>query len=96
MGKACDGERAYSRLVSAGNAHPPPESVIRGEASERARAGLPTATYEVTFLNNPEDPGFKEGRDSDFTLLVRSTGRGPRDATVTIEIKLTDTLCGHY
>lgn len=91
---SCDGKAAYTALISPANQNPPESSRWRGEVPARFLGRLPgPAKYEVTLLNNPDDPGFREGRDTDFILVVRVVGTAPGAAEVVHEIRLKDTTC---
>ena len=44
--------------------------------------------YEVSLLNNVEDPGLGAGSDSDGVIILRSKGYGPGTAMVIIEVEI--------
>lgn len=91
---SCDRAAAYTALVSPANQRPPEASMWRGEVPARFLGSLPgPATYEATLLNNPDDAGFQQGRDTDFILVVRVVGTAPGAVDVVHEIRLKDTTC---
>lgn len=61
------------------------------------------AWYEVTLFNNSLDPKFALGKDGDQVLVIRSTGHGPDNARVVLEVEVqgtatqaADEMCGGY
>ena len=49
--------------------------------------------YEVSILNNREDPGFAAGTDDDGTVILRAVGHGPDQTIVAVEAEVQDPLC---
>jgi len=45
-------------------------------------------SYEVTVLNNVDDPGFALGEDQDGIVILRSIGRGPGNSMVVLEVEV--------
>lgn len=43
------------------------------------------AWFEVVILNNPTDPGYATGDDTDGRVIIRATGHGPDGATAQVE-----------
>ena len=84
----------WSELVSPGNGAIQSPDAIPGN---RAAPGTPGALlsadldawYEVSILNNPADPGFATGGDSDARVILRSVGHGPDGATVILEVEVS-------
>ncbi len=50
--------------------------------------GTTPMSYEVTVLNNPDDPGFSTGDDTDGVVILRSIGRGPGNSMVVLEVEV--------
>jgi hypothetical protein len=51
-------------------------------------------SYEVSLLNNIEDPGFAAGDDTDGVITMRSIGRGPGTSMVVIEVAIDASALG--
>jgi Tfp pilus assembly protein PilX len=47
------------------------------------------AWYEVHIQNNVSDPGFAAGDDDDARVVIRSTGHGPNQARVILEVEVS-------
>ncbi len=47
------------------------------------------AWYEVQIQNNVSDPGFADGEDDDSRVVIRSTGHGPNQARVILEVEVS-------
>jgi hypothetical protein len=45
--------------------------------------------YEVEIRNNVSDPGFSDGDDDDSRVVIRSTGHGPNQARVILEVEVS-------
>lgn len=45
--------------------------------------------YEVQIQNNVSDPGFADGEDDDARVVIRSTGHGPNQARVILEVEVS-------
>jgi Tfp pilus assembly protein PilX len=45
--------------------------------------------YEVQIQNNVSDPGFAAGDDDDSRVVIRSTGHGPNQARVILEVEVS-------
>lgn len=78
---------AYVNPAS-GPAFVPPD--LPGNGALPGQAGNPfspdmTLWYEVTILNNIEDPGYATGDDMDARVILRVTGHGPNGTVAQIE-----------
>lgn len=49
--------------------------------------------YEVSLLNNIEDPKFAVGVDWDGTVILHVVGHGPDQTVVTLEVEVQNTNC---
>jgi hypothetical protein len=49
--------------------------------------------YEVSILNNVEDPGFATGVDNDGTVILHVVGHGPDQTVVTLEVEVRNDNC---
>lgn len=65
----------------AGNsiAHLDPGNVFSGDTE---------MSYEVSVLNNVDDPGFVAGDDTDAVVTLRSVGKGPGTSLVVLEVSV--------
>jgi hypothetical protein len=94
----CDPASKFSAWVSPANASPPQPSQIVGNGLQPGVLGNLFAAgsdewYEVSILNNREDPGFATGTDDDGTVILRAVGHGPDQTTVAVEADVQDTGC---
>ncbi len=88
----------FTAWVSAGNASPPQPTEIVGNNIHPGQTGNPfdqqTAMwYSVSILNNPEDPEFGVGHDTDGMVILRSVGYGPDQTVAAIELTVSNPLC---
>ncbi|MBP6629501.1 MAG: hypothetical protein KBG28_06075 [Kofleriaceae bacterium] len=86
----------WGAYVSASNSSPVAPTDIVGNTDapgtgENPFAATQSASYDVTLLNNVDDPGFSAGTDSDGWLLLRSVGHGPDGARVVLEVMISGT-----
>ncbi len=51
-------------------------------------------SYEVSLLNNLDDPGFSAGNDDDGIIILRSIGRGPGTSMVVLEVSVDGSALG--
>tara|TARA_R110002096_G_scaffold171490_1_gene344357 strand:+ start:40722 stop:41174 length:453 start_codon:yes stop_codon:yes gene_type:complete len=51
-------------------------------------------SYEVSVLNNAEDPGFAVGDDTDAVVTLRSVGKGPGTSSVVLEVSVDASSSG--
>ena len=65
----------------------PGNGVAHGDVGNLFEGNIPMS-YEVTILNNIDDPGFSTGDDSDGIVILRSIGRGPGNSTVVLEVEV--------
>jgi hypothetical protein len=97
----------WSAYVSPNNASPSsPEQIVgNGVESDDPTAPLTAVSswYEVTLLNNTDDPGYASGTDTDALIVIRSIGHGPDGARVVLEVEVVgdgvapaDSLCAGY
>ena len=94
----CDPTTKFSAWVSPANVSPPQPAAIVGNGLQPGVTGNVFAAgsdewYEVSILNNREDPGFAAGTDNDGTVIVRAVGHGPDQTTVAVEAEVQDPLC---
>jgi hypothetical protein len=83
----------WTAYVSPSNASPPQPN-IPGNNQDVGAAGNPFSldmqgAYQIEILNNPSDPGFAAGQDTDKRVTIRATGYGPDGATAVLEWELT-------
>jgi hypothetical protein len=83
----------WTSLVSPSNGDPQsPEAIPGNHATDDSEEYLFTdgssAWYEVIMLNNPSDPSFAAGVDSDGRMVIRSTGHGPNGAIAILELEI--------
>lgn len=57
-------------------------------------SGTLEMSYEVSVLNNPSDPGFALGTDTDGIVSLRAIGRGPGTAMVVLEVEVDGSSAG--
>ncbi len=82
----------FSDLVSANNSPvlAPPVGIAGNTIEHGATGNLFVGTipmsYDVTILNNIDDPGYATGDDQDGIVVIRSIGFGPDQASVTLEV----------
>lgn len=56
--------------------------------------GTNEMSYEVSLLNNIDDPGFAVGDDTDGVITMRSIGRGPGTSMVVVEVRVDASALG--
>ncbi len=86
-----DATTKFSAYVEPNNVSPQSPTGVLGNAVQPGEThnpftDSPNTWYQVTILNNPEDSGFAAGNDTDGTIILRSTGHGPNQTQVTIEM----------
>lgn len=87
-----DPDTKWSAFVVANNDGAAVETAISGNGVAHGVGGNPFSSdiqvdYEVLILNNPDDPGFATGDDTDSVVILRSTGRGPAGAVAILEVE---------
>lgn len=90
---SCDATQFCSATIVPGNIDPPMPTQLLGNGIRPGETGNLFSAgsklwYEVTVLNNPNDPGFAAGVDSDAIIVLRSTGHGPDNTIATIEVEV--------
>ncbi len=88
----------FTAWVSPGNATPPQPTDLVGNNIHSGQTGNPfdAATqmwYQVTILNNPEDPGFLGGQDFDGVVILHAVGHGPDQTVAAIELTVVNQSC---
>jgi hypothetical protein len=94
----CRERTFFSQLVEPGNAGAQTPLAIVGNTARPGVAGnlfSPDlgAWYEVTILNNEYDVGLAAGDDTDAQVVLRVTGHGPNNTSVTIEAEVRNASC---
>jgi len=83
----------YSALVEPNNVAPQSPGSIVGNSQQPGQTqnpftASPNTWYQVVVLNNPDDTGYVAGDDKDGVVILRSTGYGPNETRVTIELQV--------
>lgn len=94
----CNATQLFSGFVEPLNTNPQQPVGIVGNDARPGAAGNPFMTetggsYIVTILNNPSDPGFAAGDDTDGQIIVRSVGTGPDQSQAIVEIEIRNDSC---
>jgi len=94
----CDATSKFGAWVSPANLTPPRPSQILGNGLGPGVTGNPFAAtsdawYEVSILNNREDPGFDAGTDDDGTVILHVVGHGAQQTNVTVEVEVRNPDC---
>jgi hypothetical protein len=94
----CSTTSLFGQWVSPSNETPLSPSQIFGNGVRPGGSGNAFRTdsdlwYEVTILNNMNDPGFETGTDTDGTVVLRATGYGPDNTVVAIELEIRNNEC---
>jgi hypothetical protein len=85
-----DANTYWSAFVTPNNDAPLSPPGIPGNGVEPGEIGYlfgddARSWYEVTILNNPDDPGFAGGQDTDARLTLQVTGHGPNGTITQVE-----------
>jgi hypothetical protein len=94
----CSSSNLFTAFVTPSNANPIQPVGVYGNNTLAGAAGNPfdpasEAWYSVTILNNPSDPGFAAGNDTDGIIIVHSVGHGHDGAVQTVEIQVQNNNC---
>jgi hypothetical protein len=94
----CSATKLFSDFVEPSNHDPQQPVGIMGNAAPPGAAGNPFlpelgGEYVVTLLNNPSDPGFSDGNDTDGQLIVRAIGMGPDQSQTIVEVEIENAVC---
>ncbi len=92
----CSTQTLFSQWMSASNESPPSPEDIVGNGKEPGTEGNPFAGenwYEVSILNNVNDPGFPTAADTDGIVVLRATGYGPDQTVAIVELEVRNNLC---
>jgi hypothetical protein len=93
---SCTGTQTLSDLVEPNNVNPQEPTAIFGNGIKPGQSGNLFTTgiwYDVTILNNPSDPGFAAGNDTDIRVIVHSVGHAPDGASTTIDVEVVVANC---
>jgi Tfp pilus assembly protein PilX len=97
---SCSPTEMFSASISPGNAAPPtpPADQLLGNGIKPGETGSLFGAssqlwYDVSILNNINDTGLADGIDSDGVVILRSTGHGPDNATVALEVEVVGADC---
>jgi hypothetical protein len=93
---ACSGTSTLSSLVEPNNVNPQQPAAIYGNDIRPGEPGNPFSTgawYEVTILNNLDDPGLAAGNDTDIRVIVHSVGHAPDGVSTTVDVTVLVASC---
>ncbi|MCP4446797.1 MAG: hypothetical protein GY811_15830 [Myxococcales bacterium] len=87
----------YSTFISSNNSSVQKPTGIAGNMVPHGDTGnLFTSTvpmdYEVSILNNLDDPGYATGTDEDGIVVLRSIGRGPGTSMIIVEVEVSEAI----
>jgi hypothetical protein len=101
--KNCSTLTLFSAYVSANNEAPQSPTEISGNGIRPGETGNPFAEvggiasgdlwYQVTIFNNRLDPMLAAGQDTDGAVTLRSTGYGPDNTIVVLEVDVQNQIC---
>jgi hypothetical protein len=97
---SCTETALFSQVVEPSNVNPqmPAHPNLYGNNVQPGATGNPFAAdteqwYQVVVLNNFTDLEYEIGNDSDGIVILRSTGYGPNQTQMTIEVDVQNQQC---